>query len=150
MKKALLALTTLSMLLLASCDKDDSDENEAPSLTKESLAGNYKLTSAKATVPGLGEQDVMDRILEPCQKDDIIALKADLTYEYRDEGTECVPSGDETGTWTLNGDQLAAGPYVLTITKWDGKILQGTASETVELVPGVPTEITVTLEFTRQ
>ncbi|HYH15996.1 MAG TPA: lipocalin family protein [Flavisolibacter sp.] len=151
MKKTLLAFTTLSILLFASCNKEGSDENEEPSLTKESLAGNYKLTSAKASVPGVGERDAMDIISpEPCQKDDIIALKADLTYEYKDEGTECTPSGDETGTWTLNGDQLAAGPYEFTVTKWDGRVLQGTTKESIEIIPGIPTEITITFEFTRQ
>lgn len=150
MKRMLLAFTTLSMLLLASCDKDDDDENEEPSLTAQSLAGNYKLTSAKGKTSTIPETDVMDFILEPCQKDDIISLKADLTYEYRDEGTECIPSGDETGTWSLNGNQIAAGPYEFTVTKWDGKILQGTTTESIEIAPGLSQEATVTLEFTKQ
>jgi hypothetical protein len=150
MKKMLLAFAAFSMLLLSSCDKDDDDENDEASLTKESLAGNYKLTSARGKTALIEERDVMDFLVEPCQKDDILTLNADLTYAYKDEGTECSPSRDETGTWTLNGDQIDVGPYEFKITQWDGKILQGTTTRSIEVFPGVSQEATITLQFTRQ
>lgn len=151
MKRMLLAFTTLSMLLLSSCDKDDDDENEEPSLTKESLAGNYKLTAIKGKTATISERDVIDFVLEPCEKDDIINLKTDFTFDYKDEGTECNPPGDRMGIWELPGNnKITIEGRELTVTKWDGKELHGTTTETIEVVPGVEQEATLTFQFTKQ
>ena len=149
MKKLLLAFTTLSMLFLSSCDKDDDDENEEPSLTVESLAGNYRLTKVLGKTNVISETDITNTYLEPCQRDDIITLNTNATYDYKDEGTECSPPGDGTGAWALTNDKIIIGPLEFTVTKWDGRELHGTTTETIEVSPGVTQEATITFQFTR-
>jgi hypothetical protein len=151
MKRTLLALAAFCLLCLANCSKDDSvdDENEEPSLTAGSLAGNYKVTAIKGKAAALPETDVINYVLAPCEKDDILVLKADFTFQQKDEGVKCTPPGDETGTWSLNGNKIAAGPYEFTVTKWDGKDLVGTSTRTIEIA-GVSQEATVTFYLTKQ
>ena len=149
MKKLLLTFTTLSLLLLASCDKDDDDKNEEPSVTVESLSGNYKLTAIWVKPDALpSEIDATDRFLAPCVKDDIYNLKTDFTYAYIDAGTKCDPPGDDNGTWALPGNNVIhidGDPY--NVVKWDGSNLHISQSGTD---PDTGQTGTVRLEFTRQ
>lgn len=150
MKKLLLAFTTLSMLLLSSCDKDDDDDdNVEPSLTVESLAGNYRLMKVLGKTNIIPETEITNDYLEPCERDDIITLNANSTYDYKDEGTECSPPGDTTGAWALTNDKIIIGLLEFTVTKWDGRELHGTTTETIEISPGVTQEATITFQFTR-
>lgn len=150
MKKLLLAFTTLSMLLLSSCDKDDDeDENEEPSVTVESLAGNYKLTGIWVKLNSLpSEVEVTNDRLEDCEKDDIYNLKSDFTYAYLDAGTKCSPPGDGSGTWALPGNNVIhidGTPF--NVVKWDGTELHISQSGTD---PATGQSGTVRIVFIRQ
>lgn len=151
MKKILLTFTTFCLLFLTNCSKDDDDDaNNEPSLTVESLAGNYKLITVTGKTNVIPETDITDDYLEPCQKDDIITLKTDATYLYKDEGTKCSTPGDSNGAWALTGDIIIIGPLQLKVIKWDGKDLHGTMTEEIEVSPGVTQMATLTFKFVRQ
>ena len=106
----------------------------------QNLAGDYKITSAKAN--GI---DVLNIYLEPCQRDDVYTLNADSTYTITDAGTTCTPSSDTTGTWSLGGNNITIGDQQFTIVGFDGSSIAATTS----VMQGSLTLI-VDVVFTRQ
>ena len=126
MKKLLFGLLSLTLLTTA-CKKS----KDAPAVTKENLAGSYKITSIKASINGSPFVDADYR--DACQKDDIIELKADFTYSYHDAGTVCNPAGDATGTWALDGTTISSPDNAEIngdITSFDGSSLEVTVNST--------------------
>ena len=123
MKKLVFGL--LSLTLLATACKKDKD---APAITKENIAGTYKVMSIKLSMNGSAPQDFDLR--EDCQKDDLIELKADNTYAYHDAGTACDPAGDVSGNWTLNDKVISSddGEVNGTITSFDGTNMEVTVT----------------------
>jgi hypothetical protein len=98
-------IVTISLVtLLSSCEKDKVEDKCM--LTTDKLAGTYKLTEVKyklsATLP---EQDFLS-LMEACEKDDLLILNSNGTYNYTDIGITCTPPGTITGTWSLNGNNL--------------------------------------------
>lgn len=69
---------------IAACSK--KKESNVTVISKESLAGSYKLTAA--TTSG---QNIYDVYLEACQKDDIYRLNADFTAAIMDGVMKCNP-----------------------------------------------------------
>jgi hypothetical protein len=116
MKKLLFGLLSLSLLATA-CKKD----KDAPAITKENIAGTYKLISIKASLNGSGELDADDR--EDCEKDDLYKINADNSFNYVDAGTACDPAGDFNTTYALNGNEISSEDFADlngTITSFDG------------------------------
>ena len=98
-------LLLLALSAFASCNKD-SDNN--CSLSEANLTGSYKLTSVTYKPSATSsEVNYIDSIFEACEKDDIITLNSDHTYNYIDAGTACSPTGNDSGTWSLNGNVLS-------------------------------------------
>jgi hypothetical protein len=96
----------LAICAVASCSKDDDNNNNC-SLSEATLVGSYSLTSVRYKASSTStEVNYMDETFEPCQKDDIITLKSDHTYNHGDEGTACSPADDYSGTWNLSGNSL--------------------------------------------
>lgn len=111
---------TRSLFLLFLCSaaftacKKDKDESVA--LTKENLAGTYKLTAS--TINGA---DVMAQ-MDDCEKDDLFKFNTDGTYENVDAGAQC--GTDDGGTWTLPGNNtISFDGDARTVEKFDGKTL---------------------------
>lgn len=148
MKKMLLAFAAFSMFFLTNCDKDDDDDDDIePSLTTESLSGNYKLTSFKVKEGALPEVEAIG-FLQACIVDDITTLKSDFTYTKPDGGIKCTPPGDESGTWGLPGNnKIEIDGLEYDVLKWDGKDLQGKASE---VDPDTGETVSITITYTRQ
>jgi hypothetical protein len=89
-------LTLLISVSLLSCKKDKDNDCD---VTKEKLAGSYKLTSFKISgVEFIGEFD-------DCEVDDILTLNTDFTFTYFDSGITC--DGNDEGSWTLNGNTIS-------------------------------------------
>jgi len=128
----------IAAVILFSCNKDDN--NNPPEITMQSLAGDYKITSAK--VNGI---DVLNTYLDPCQQDDVYTLNADGTYMITDAGTTCNPSSDTTGTWSLSGNTVTIGTQQFTIVSFNGSALEATTS-----VMQGPITLTVDVVFTKQ
>lgn len=72
-------------------------------VTKDNLAGTYKITSIKAKENSNAEQDVTDAYFdEACEIDDEYVLKANGTIDRFDGSVTCSPSNAYTGdTWSL-------------------------------------------------
>ena len=127
MKKNLIltAITavTLSFVFYA-CKKD---KGEAVSPTKENLTGTYKLISLKAKIAGTTQEvDGMATFIEPCQKDDLYKLNADLSFQYVDAGVICDEPGDYESEWSVSNNVVSFDVWNMTVVKFDGKTLVGT------------------------
>ena len=87
-------------LVFVSCKKDEDDEPVTP--TKENLTGSYKMTAATMASGG-SSMDIFnnDMFTEPCERDDIYKLNADLSFNVQDAGTVCSTTSVCTGSWSL-------------------------------------------------
>ena len=137
MKNFLLLFLAGSVVL--ACTKSGSSASSAP-ITMQSLAGNYKITSAKA-----GGIDILSVYLKPCQLDDIYTLNSNGSYQVTDAGVTCSPSTNSSGSWSLSGMQITLGTQQFTIVSYDGSRLEAT---TVTTQNGITATIDVI--FTRQ
>lgn len=100
--KKLIVVTFLLGFGFMSCKKN---KDKVCSLTEQNLQGSYKLTSFKYKASTTAtEVESIDVFLEACEKDDIITLLPNHTYQYKDAGTQCQPNGDYNGDWSLNGN----------------------------------------------
>lgn len=120
--KKLMCLLAITILIGTGCSK--KDKTESCPVTKESVAGSYRLVTFK-----MNGVDALDVTFQACQKDDIVTLKADGTYDYTDAGVSCDPSANSTGNWTLSGNTFTIDyfPFPLTIKSFDCSNLSGTA-----------------------
>lgn len=101
MKKLLFA--SAMALVLVSCKKD-KDEDTAPAISMESLAGTYTLGSITVKVGNGPEENITDSQMEPCEKDDKLTLSSNGTFSNQDAGTTCDPTTAGTGTWSLTSN----------------------------------------------
>ncbi|HYC28425.1 MAG TPA: hypothetical protein VEB42_06400 [Chitinophagaceae bacterium] len=117
MKKVLFGLLSLTLIVATSCKKS----KDAPALTKENVAGQWMLDKVTFKYAS-SEQDITSAWVDDCEKDDVITLKVDFTYDSKDEGVEC--TGDYSGTWGLpaaNKFELDGDQY--DVSTWDGSSL---------------------------
>jgi len=122
MTKTYLTFTLFLFFVISgiiSCQKNKETGTVAPiAITKETLAGSYKLTAA--TTGGISVYNN----LEDCQKDDISKLNADFTAAYIDAGIKCNPPGDDVGTWNLvSSKKIVIIGQEADIVSYDGKTL---------------------------
>jgi len=105
MKKLILIASILTFTFI-SCKKEDTKKD--CSLTEKNLAGSYMVTSVKYLgSPTSQEIDFYNDFFDDCQKDDILTISADHTYQYVDAGTSCQQNGSYDGTWALQGTNLS-------------------------------------------
>jgi hypothetical protein len=98
-----LVLALLAVTSFTACKKSD---NDVLAVTKDNLAGTYTIVSVKAKAPNAPEQDVTSYNFDPCEMDDQIVLKSDLTATYVDAGTQCSPVGGGADFWSVNGSTI--------------------------------------------
>jgi hypothetical protein len=96
MKKLILGSAIVMCIVSSSCKKEKANSNCEK--TVASIAGTYSVVKVEVGFAG----NFTDVALEPCQVDDKLTLNADGTTVYKDLGTVCEPSGDETGTWGIS------------------------------------------------
>jgi len=131
------------LLLTASCQKEKDDTADPCPKTVAGIAGNYKLASLtyKASATS-AEQDYL-LFMDGCERDDIISLEANGTYNYQDAGMACSPDGTYSGTWGIAGNAIISDGVVNgTIQSFDCRKL--IAYTTGVIVPG--DRITLTIE----
>ncbi len=120
MKKLLFGLFALTLLATA-CKKD----KDAPAMTKENIAGTYKMTAEIYKMPaGQGPDEDLFSAYQPCVKDDLYKLNLNGTFEAVDAGNVCDPANDWQSTWLVEGNHLSVGENVYTIAKFDGSVLE--------------------------
>lgn len=120
-KWALIAMTSGTMVL--SCKKEKSDTPQCGT-TMTGLSGSYKLTALQYKPdPSAASVDYL-AFMDDCEKDDLLILKSDGTYDYNDVGTVCDPKGTQQGSWNVNGKTLTSdGMFNGTIASYDCKTL---------------------------
>lgn len=90
-------------ITVSSCQKERDNNNDC-GINMSNIAGTYKLASLKYKASaGSPEQDYMV-FLDDSEKDDLIKLKANGTYDHVDAGIVCSPDGNYSGTWSLTGN----------------------------------------------
>ena len=67
------------------------------------IAGTYTLVKIELGASGVFE-DVTSSNLDDCEKDDKLVLNANGTTSYEDLGVVCSPSGNDTGTWSIDNN----------------------------------------------
>jgi Lipocalin-like domain len=99
MKRVL--LVTVFITIIVSCKKEKTATCTA---NMANLSATYKLTALKYKAnASANEQDYLV-LQDACERDDLIILKKDGTYNYQDAGTSCTPSQNDNGDWSLNGN----------------------------------------------
>ena len=128
MKKIFFAC--LPLLFIFSCKK----EKATCDLNNTNLVGSYKLTAATHKATASSTPVDIFALSDACDKDNVIVLNANGTYNYKDEGLKCDPPSDDTGAWSLNNNILNVdnesgmvtsfncSGMVLTVTDSDGGV----------------------------
>ena len=113
--KKLLAIA-LCAFILVSCKKDKKCNADAAG-----ISGNHRVTAVTyRTSPTSPETSFYDFFFpDACDRDNIIVLNANGTYELIDAGTVCSPSSSETGTWTVVGSTINIDGEIATIASFD-------------------------------
>jgi hypothetical protein len=93
-----LVISGTAALIITGCSK----KNDSVAVSVKSLAGTYKLTAYTASSSGI-TIDMMPNV-EDCEKDNLLTLKADSTYSYKDAGTVCSIDASTDGQWTISGN----------------------------------------------
>jgi hypothetical protein len=137
MRKIVLAVSALILLLVINACKKSSGTSNAR--TVANLSGSYNLTALTASLSGLSV-NLYDS-LPVCERDNVIQLNSNLTAQFIDAGTVCVPPSDSSGTWSLsaNTDTIYVAGSASYIKSWDGATLVLTNAETISGFPVVAT-----------
>ena len=104
MKKIFFVLLTIVVVI--ACSKTENPATIYLPLTKENIAGSYKITDLTFKFADTALEYSLynvDTVFKSCKKDDIISFDTNYTYMYKDSGTICD---------TLNTTSIAT--YVLT------------------------------------
>jgi hypothetical protein len=128
MKKTSIRLVLALGLFAITFGACKKDKDEAVSVTKENLAGKYKISKVELIVPGAPPQDML-ATFDDCEKDDVYTLNANMTAKYEDVGTKCDANGSNTydTNWTLDGNAIVVRgnsmDYIGNVKSYDGKTL---------------------------
>ena len=120
-------LILFSLATLSSCKKD---KDEPVAITIQSLSGSYKLGAWTYKFNNDPEENMM-LLLDDCEKDDVITLKTDKTYNSVDAGLQCIPPDGYDGDWDLpSTTKIILDGSEWTIDSYDGKVLKISQSYT--------------------
>ena len=105
--------------------KKEKEKNVSCNTDVSSISGSYKVAAytykANASSP---EQDYFNIIFsETCERDDILTFSSNGSWQLKDAGVVCSPSGDDNGSWTLSGNTLSIDGDATTIESFDCKNL---------------------------
>ncbi len=109
---------TAGIGIFSSCQKE-AGNNDTCKIDMQHIAGDYKLTALTYKSNANGVEVNFFDFLNDCEKDDILGLHENGSFNFNDVGMVCSPNGSGSGTWSVNGNQL---------TSSDGNILEGTIS----------------------
>lgn len=114
-------LFLLSLATLSSCKKE---KPEPVDLTIQTLSGSYKLGAWTYKLNNQPEEDMMV-LMDACEKDNIVTLKTDKTYNSVDAGVQCAPPENYDGDWDLpSKTKIILDGDEWTIESFDGKVFK--------------------------
>lgn len=117
-------MAMVSGTMLFSCRKEENNTPEC-GISLAGLSGSYKLTALEyKSAANAAPQDYLASIDE-CEKDNILVLKSNGTYDYNDQGTVCTDAGNPAhGTWAVQGNTLISdGVLNGTVASYDCKTM---------------------------
>src|SRR5260221_2172055 len=124
---------SLVLLVFYSCKKDkDTTTNTSCFTDIASISGLYKITGyTYKETPSSAEEDYYSTLFpDACDRDNILTLNANGTYQLTDAGIVCSQPGNDNGTWTLSGNTLAKDGDPTTIESFNCKTLVLVNSDT--------------------
>lgn len=101
MKKTIFT-TAVLLLLFTSCKKDKSTASGTCNKTVADIAGTYAILKIEVGMNGVFVDITSQQ--DACAKDDKLTLNANGTSAYKDLGVVCSPSGDDSGTWSIDAN----------------------------------------------
>jgi hypothetical protein len=114
--KKLFAIALIAFFALGSCKK----KKDACVTNATTVSGTYLLTSMKyKQTSGSADVEMIDILLDACEKDDLYILLSSGVFNYQDAGTVCSPAGSYTSTWSLSGNTLTIDGEPGTIQSFD-------------------------------
>jgi len=121
--KKIIFLTIISVLFITACDKSDPEPVCKTDAT--SISGSYRITAATYKAdPSSAEADYYSILFpDACQTDDVYTFQTNGAYQLMDAGTVCYPSGDDDGTWSVNGNSMVVDGESMSIESFDCKTL---------------------------
>jgi hypothetical protein len=119
MKKFL--TTPILFFLFISCNKDDNPPT--CTTTTATLAGTYKIIANTYKETPTSDEEDQYALKDACEKDDLLVLNSNNTYNATDAGIACSPPNDESGSWSLSGSNLTIDGEPVTIKSFDCKTL---------------------------
>ena len=124
MKK--LIVLSIVLVIFYSCKKDKSPNPAATcQISVASISGSYKITSyTYKETPSSAEVDYYAFLFpEACERDNVLTLNANGTYQLTDAGIACSPLVNENGNWSLIGNLLEKDGGTTTIESFNCKNL---------------------------
>jgi hypothetical protein len=147
MRKSQWILSLLGLLFISvACKKSNNTTSNTDAKTVQNLSGSYMITAINVNSGGVNFDEYAS--LTACQKDNVIKLNTDLSADYEDLGTVCVPSETSTGSWGLfaNSDSLSIsgvsalpGKFTALIQSWTGTTLVLVGANQISGVTAVTT-----------
>ena len=129
MKTGIVKIVSAVLMVTASMSACKKDDKGPSGFSTEKIAGSYKIAAFTATVNNT-PVDVLDS-WDECEKDDIQVLKSDLTYTSIDAGETCADSGEDEGTWKVEGTKLTIDGEVFNIDSFEGNQLKLSGAITI-------------------
>lgn len=137
MSRTLVYLVVL-FVAFSSCKKDD-----AFTISKETITGNYKVTAGTANGIDVYSNPNEDlNIFEPCMKDDIYRFNGNNSFIVEDAGEVCTITTAESGTWEfISSTRISINDEEATINSFNGRDL---------IITSVSNGVTGRFTFTKQ
>lgn len=82
------------------CQGDNNDGQTSTVITKEKIAGQYKITTITVKSGTEPEEDLLAQ-MDACQRDNVVTFNLNSTYSNSDVGIVCNPPGGDDGIWDL-------------------------------------------------
>ncbi|WP_089916631.1 lipocalin-like domain-containing protein [Chitinophaga rupis] len=118
-------MVMVSGSMLFSCKKEEENNSPACGISLAGLSGSYKLTALQyRSGANATPQDYLAS-MDDCEKDNILVLNSDGTYDYKDMGTVCTDADNPAhGTWAVQGNTLTSdGVLNGTVASYDCKTM---------------------------
>ena len=141
--KKIIFLAFITTLFITACKKNNNNDS-ACTTNAASIAGAYKITAVTYKANATSTEMDYFNILFPdaCERDDVYTFQTSGTYQIKDAGVVCSPSGDDSGTWSVSANTMVLDGDANTIESFNCKSLILVNADTQ--TPGDKLKLTLT------